>query len=494
MRQSRSYLRISCAAEKGRIDPAESLNQPRLGGFGVGRDIDGWLDGIGAEQLSCTMQQHPHLVELLLQRRISHVPTLPRAWRPHNSLTHRGRYAYPVAIFGRKTARQRLRRATRESLSIPTFSSPVDCTPWVIGGLWPAELSTASAETATLAEHLNADLRRIAGSANDELRIIRRAGMADPARQAEEARVINEARGRAERRVESTVRQLRSVPARGPARPPRRPDRQFVAADIDQTQVIPVVKVVEPAQDLPAPDIDQTQVIPAVRAAEAPETPDPPKAPAAPVVPQAESEAERLRRLVAFVARQEPRLNWAAGDYDDGTTVLVTDLAHGWVPAGIKLPDGVRLLEPERRAGRAGALIADAPRAATYSPGDPLGWSIDFAATQHSVRPRELPPVDDLGWQLIQATHWRDGVPRIVHTLAKVAAESTGVVDDEVDLLRVHLDTARARLMDQYPDVDPVLLLNCLLMAATERIVSGDSISANYHFAWFQKLDARQTN
>ncbi|MGO9156439.1 DUF5631 domain-containing protein [Mycobacterium sp.] len=394
-----------------------------------------------------------------------------------------------MAIFGRKAARQRLRRATRESLTIPTFSSPVDCTPWVIGGLWPAELSTASAETATLAEYLNADLRRIASSANDELRIIRRAGMADLARQEEEARVINEARGRAEGRVESTVRQLRTATAGGRVQPPRHAVREFAAAtDIDKTQVIPALRVVE------VPEIvEDREVVPVEREdqsgpamAERAETPEPPKAPQA--TAPVESGAERLRRLVAFVARQEPRLNWAAGDYEDGTTVLVTDLAHGWVPAGIKLPAGVRLLEPGRRTGRASALIGDAPRAATYSPGDPLGWSIDFAATQPSVQPRELPAVDDLGWQLIQATHWRDGVPRIVHTLAKAAA--TGVVDDEVDLLRVHLDTARYRLLDQYPDVDPGLLLNCLLMAATEGIVTGDLVSANYHFSWFQKLDA----
>jgi len=210
----------------------------------------------------------------------------------------------------------------------------------------------------------------------------------------------------------------------------------------------------------------------------------------APQATAEESDDERLRRLVAFVARQEPRLNWAVGDQEDGTTVLVTDLAHGWVPAGIKLPSGVRLLEPGRRTGRASALIRDTTRAAAYSPGDPLGWSIDFATTQSSVQPRELPAVEDLGWQLIQATHWRDGVPRIVHTLAKAAGAGTGVVDDEVDLLRVHLDTARYRLLDQYPDADPALLLNCLLVAATEAIVTGDLISANYHFSWFQKLDA----
>jgi hypothetical protein len=403
-----------------------------------------------------------------------------------------------VAIFGRKTARQRLRRATRESLTIPTFSSPVDCTPWVIGGLWPAELSTASAETATLAEYLNADLQRITSSANDELRIIGRAGMGDSARQAEEARVINEARARAVRRVESTVRQLHTATAGGRARSPRDGVKDFATADIDKTQVIPAVAAVEVPEnsedreavvvdrdDKPEPAMAEHPVV-----AKTVTTPQAEAPQALQATAEAESDDERLRRLVAFVARQEPRLNWAVGDHEDGTTVLVTDLAHGWVPAGIKLPSGVRLLEPGRRTGRASALIGDTTRAAAYSPGDPLGWSIDFATTQSSVQPRELPAVEDLGWQLIQATHWRDGVPRIVHTLAKAAGAGTGVVGDEVDLLRVHLDTARYRLLDQYPDADPALLLNCLLVAATEAIVTGDLISANYHFSWFQKLDA----
>jgi hypothetical protein len=62
-------------------------------------------------------------------------------------------------------------------------------------------------------------------------------------------------------------------------------------------------------------------------------------------------------------------------------------------------------------------------------------------------------------------------------------------VEEQVDLLRVHLDTARHQVLIQYPDVGPALLLNCLLLAATDSVVSGDSISANYHFAWFQKLN-----
>src|SRR6201993_2752522 len=104
------------------------------------------------------------------------------------------------------TARQRLRRATQESLKIPAFSSPVDCTPWVTGGLWPAELSTVTAETAPLVKYLKADLQKIVNSANEELLGIRRAGLADPIRQAEESRVINAARAFAVRRGGSQLR------------------------------------------------------------------------------------------------------------------------------------------------------------------------------------------------------------------------------------------------------------------------------------------------
>jgi Family of unknown function (DUF5631)/Family of unknown function (DUF5632) len=457
-----------------------------------------------------------------------------------------------VAIFGRKTARQRLRRATRDSLAIPAFSSPIDCTPWVIGGLWPAELSTIDAETSTLGEYLKADLQRITSSANDELKMLRRAGMADSARQAEEARVINEARARAVRRVESTVRHLRTSAAEVTAQFPRPPVAEdSVGTDIDKTQVIPAVTAAEPAvaasadtapepQESTKSDRHDTPVAPPVAAAplavdrdepevavawhrapdddaattvitpepEAPEAAEPPETAEASEAPEtietaetpetpetvelpvvAESDSERLQRLLTFVVLQEPRLNWAVGDHADGTTVLVTDLAHGWIPPGITLPAGVRLLEPGRRAGKVSALVGETTRIVTYTPGDSIGRPGDFAATESSVQPRELPAVEDLGWELGRVTHWRDGLPRLVHTLAKAVAAGTGVVAEEADLLRVHLDTARYQLLIQYPDVEAALLLNCLLLAATESSVAGDLISANYHLAWFQKLD-----
>jgi hypothetical protein len=385
----------------------------------------------------------------------------------------------------------------------------------VTGGLWPAELSTATDETATLAAYLKDDLQRITRSANDELRTIKRAGMPDFAQQAEEARVVDEARARAARRVESTMRQLHAVKAVEHERP--QDVESLNGANLEKTEIIPVVTDVEapeategerdeaPVGGQPASEVttEEEQVDPAEgrhRAsdddnADVAEAELPPESAEVPVVPATasprESDDERARRLLAFVVHQEPRLNWAIGDRPDCTTVLVTDLAHGWIPPGIAIPEGVRLLDPERRSGKVSALVGETRRTVTYTPGDSLGRLDDFAETKASAQPRELPAVDDLGWELSQATHWRDGLPRMVHTLARAAAAGTGVVEEEIDLLRVHLDTARYQLLIQYPNVDPALFLNCLLLAATEGAVTADSVAANYHLAWFQKLNAQ---
>ena len=178
------------------------------------------------------------------------------------------------------------------------------------------------------------------------------------------------------------------------------------------------------------------------------------------------------------MARQEPGLRWAVGVRDDGSTLLVTDLAHGWIPPGVNLPADVRLLEPVRRKGTAAKMLGQTQLLATYAPGDPLGWATDYEVTDTSSRSRELPAVDDLGWLLGEATHWRDGLPRMVNTLAKAGAAGTGIVDAEIDILKVYLDTARYQLLAQYPDVDPSLLLNCLLLAATEGIATNNQINA----------------
>ncbi|OSC39529.1 hypothetical protein B8W66_16780 [Mycobacterium decipiens] len=104
-----------------------------------------------------------------------------------------------------------------------------------------------------------------------------------------------------------------------------------------------------------------------------------------------------------------------------------------------------------------------------------------------SPRPRRAPDIDELGWELSEATQWRDGLPRLAHTLAKAASTGTGVLDSEVDLLREHLATIGAKVLDSYPDnVDPHDVGNWQLLAAIDALVVGDKTVANYHLAWFQ--------
>ena len=70
----------------------------------------------------------------------------------------------------------------------------------------------------------------------------------------------------------------------------------------------------------------------------------------------------------------------------------------------------------------------------------------------------------------------------MVTTLTRAGAAGTGIAGNELELLQAHLDTAMYDLLDQHPDVDARLLLNCLLLSAD--IASGDRLSANYHLTW----------
>jgi hypothetical protein len=198
----------------------------------------------------------------------------------------------------------------------------------------------------------------------------------------------------------------------------------------------------------------------------------------------------RLQRLVDFVARQEPRLAWAAGDRPDDTTVLVTDLASGWIPPGIDLPAAVTLLEPRRRRGDLVALLGEVSVAASYTPFHYLPAE-EGEPVPASPRARRAPQIEELGWQLSRATHWRDGLPRIAHTLAVAASRGTGVLESEVDELRNHLKEVTARVLDAYPDhVDPNELGNWQLLAAIDALAVGANSGANYHLAWFLALTA----
>jgi len=194
----------------------------------------------------------------------------------------------------------------------------------------------------------------------------------------------------------------------------------------------------------------------------------------------------RLHRLLAAVARQEPRLRWAIGDREDGSTVLVTDLASGWIPPHVEIPTGVILLAPGRRTGGVVTLLVDAVLTADYEPGDVIAAADEADPVPMSIQARQTTPVDDLGWELSRAIRWRDGLPRQAYTLARAALAHTGHLETEIGLLRDHLDAAARHVLDCYPD-DPAddALGNWQLLATVDALLDHDAMRANYHFAWF---------
>ncbi|MFN8032761.1 MAG: DUF5631 domain-containing protein [Mycobacterium sp.] len=204
----------------------------------------------------------------------------------------------------------------------------------------------------------------------------------------------------------------------------------------------------------------------------------------------AQSQAQqRLQRLLAAVARQEPKLRWAIGEHSDGTTVLTTDIASGWIPPHIEIPTGVTLLPPRYRRTNLSTMLGDAALTAAYSPGQHLSEADHNEPVEMSIRARTAPQVEELGWELSQATNWRDGLPRLAHTLAKAASTGTGYLDSEVELLREHLAAVTRQVLTDYPDnVDPAKVGNWQLLASIDALIKDEKTSANYHLAWFQTL------
>ncbi len=174
--------------------------------------------------------------------------------------------------------------------------------------------------------------------------------------------------------------------------------------------------------------------------------------------------------------------------------MLVTDLASGWIPPAINLPLGVKLLEPAQRRSDLEALLGEVTAAASYTPIHYLPTEEVKDPVPTSPRARQGPVVDELGWELGQATKFRDGLPRLAHTLARAASAGTGILDNEIDVLRQALDTVRNQVLDSYPDnVEAATVGNWQLLAAIDALSSNDRTGANYHFAWFKALSQPAT-
>ena len=199
---------------------------------------------------------------------------------------------------------------------------------------------------------------------------------------------------------------------------------------------------------------------------------------------------QRLQRLLDAVARQEPKLRWAIGERDDGATVLTTDLASGWIPPHVGIPIGVTLLPPGHRHPDLSTMLGETTLTAAYTPGQYIPAVEDADPVSISIRARQTTDVEELGWELAQATKWRDGLPRLAHTLAKAASTGTGYLDSEADLLREHLATVTKQVLTDYPDtVELAKVGNWQLLGAIGALIKDEKTSANYHLAWFQTLN-----
>lgn len=207
------------------------------------------------------------------------------------------------------------------------------------------------------------------------------------------------------------------------------------------------------------------------------------------------AEQQRLQRLVDAVARQEPRMSWAAGLRDDGTTNLVTDLAGGWIPPHVRLPANVTLLEPTSRRRDAsvvdllGAVVAAAahePNAYIEEPG-----SDSPALTGGRTARSAAPDVDELGPTLVEAVRRRDGLPRIAQAVAAPATRNTGVAQNEAELLRGSVAEIQSSVLTAYPHHDQTAVGDWMLLAAIEALIDGHEYLANYHMAWFAVINRR---
>lgn len=208
------------------------------------------------------------------------------------------------------------------------------------------------------------------------------------------------------------------------------------------------------------------------------------------------AEQQRLQRLVDAVARQEPRLSWAAGLRDDGiTTLLVTDLAGGWIPPHVRLPAHVTLLEPTMRRHDANVVdllgvvtVAAAHHANTY-----VGEPGPDEPALNGDRPARsaAPQVDELGPTLVDAVRRRDGLPRIAQAVAAPAVRKTGVLDSEAELLRECAAAVQQAVLAAYPDHNSAVVGDWMLLAAIEALIDGHEYLANYHLAWFDAISRR---
>lgn len=251
-----------------------------------------------------------------------------------------------------------------------------------------------------------------------------------------------------------------------------------------------------PRSTHPEPPVSPLGPMPTVRPAEPTPTVRPirpvPPPPQPPVVAIEQGRQARLQQIVGSLARQSPALRWLVGQRADGTVVAATDVLSGWIPPGVVLPSGVTVLDPQRRSGSLGEWIDPVVLKASYGPGDRIEGRAGAALQLDEAAFAVVDVGEDLGWRLAEESRLREDLPRIAHTLAKAGASGTGVTEGELDVLRVHLETAIQMLLVGYPDVNEQRAASCMLLGACEAMAAGQMVLAAYHFGWYGTFAGRR--
>lgn len=200
-------------------------------------------------------------------------------------------------------------------------------------------------------------------------------------------------------------------------------------------------------------------------------------------------ERRRLQRIVDAVARQAPMLAWAAGLREDGSTLLVTDVACGWIPPNVRLPAGVNILAPAVRRldmspvqllGGVGLVASHEPMAYVAEP-DSEAPALTGERARHG---RDVP---ELGPTLVDIARHCDGLKRLVVTGALFAGRG-GLADNEREMLAAYTAEYGKSVLAEYPAVSAVALRRWMVAAAVGALLDGHRATAAYHVAWISAL------
>ncbi|GCB01890.1 DUF5632 domain-containing protein [Mycolicibacterium sp. NCC-Tsukiji] len=201
-----------------------------------------------------------------------------------------------------------------------------------------------------------------------------------------------------------------------------------------------------------------------------------------------QAEQERLQLVVAAAARQAPGLTWVAGLRDDwATTVLVTDVAGGWIPPQVQLPRGVTLLEPANRRSSltAAELVGTTVTLVVHQPNGYTGNPAPDEPPLTGERARYGHPADDLAPTLAAVARGWPSLPAVV-LLAAQQAQRGGIAADEIAQVRQFAADVRRSVLSDYPHHHREAAATWMLAAAVEALIDGDRQAAAYHLAWAQ--------